>query len=314
MFDLPGLLGKRSPSTHPTGVPEPSGDLPGGEDVPAAPASKIPAQPGLEERFERLLGSFNELQLQLAVVPELQMKITKLTEQVAEEKAARKALSRELESSNNRLTRADERLVKLDGRVLTVEKSKQPMSYAQSLGKEAGATLQKQQEVITDDLTQLKQQVEYQERQVRSQNVMLFNLEEDDRSPLQQVQACLQGAGVPDPVRIMRAVRLGKGGRSNAGEGSSRPRPIKLVMQSPADAAGLLRHTRQLRERQRVNLDRDITPAQAQLRRSLQGVAKQLRDRGYATVWRGEQLVYINKATNAREVYKGIVPPPPPPV
>ena len=110
--------------------------------------------------------------------------------------------------------------------------------------------------------------------------MMLFTLEEGNQLPLQQVQACLQGAGVPDSGKIVQAVRLGRGGRGSAGEGSSRPTPIKLVMQSPADAAGLLRHTHKLRESQHVKLDRDLTPAQEQLRLSLQGTAKQVRDRG----------------------------------
>ena len=316
MLSLQSLLGKRSPSTHPTGLPLPSGDMPGGEDVPAAPASKLQevAQPDLETRLELLLASLSELKVQVAVVPELQSQITKLNQQVVEEKEEKKRLSTELESLRQALSRSDQRLIKAEGKISAAEKGKQPVSYAQSLGKDAGAALQKQQEENRGELAELKQQMERQERQVRAQNVMLFNVEEGSQSPMQQVQACLQAAGVPDTGKIVQAVRLGRGPRGSAGESSSRPRPVKLVMQSAADAAGLLRHTRKLRESQRVNLDRDITPAQAQLRRSKQGAAKELRERGYATVWRGEQRGYINRATNAREVFKGTVPPPPPPV
>ena len=105
MFGLPGLLGKRSPSSHPTGSPLPSGTLPGGGDVPAAPASKLAAKPDLEERFERLLESFVELKAQGAVqpqhvVPDLQLQITKLAQQVGEERAAKKDLGMELDVAN----------------------------------------------------------------------------------------------------------------------------------------------------------------------------------------------------------------------
>ena len=291
----------------------PSGALPGGGDVPAAPASKLAAKPDLEERFERLLESFVELKAQVAVVPDLQLQITKLAQQVGEEQAAKKELRMELDAANKALSHSDTRYVQLEKRVLAAEKGKQPVSYSQALGSDAGAALRKQQEEITGNMDQLQQQIERQERHSRSQNVMLFNLQESDQSPLQQVAACLRAAGVSETNKIVQAVRLGRDRRSLAGEGPSRPRPLKLVMQSPADAIGLLRHTRTLRQRQQVNLDRDLTPAQAQLRRSLQGAAKQLRDRGYATAWRGENLVYINRATNARENYKGTVPPPPPP-
>ena len=114
--------------------------------------------------------------------------------------------------------------------------------------------------------------------------MLLFNLQESDQSPLQQVAACLRAAGVSETNRIVQAVCLGRDRRSLASEGPSRPRPVKLVMQSPADAAGLLRHTRKLRERQRVNLDKDLTPAHpGHSCANLCKGAKQLYDRGYVT-------------------------------
>ena len=286
----------------------PTGELSGADDVPAAPAAKAAAKPDLEERFERLLESFVELRAQAALVPDLHQQISKLTQQVAEGKAAQKELSLELAAVKGWQARWETRVVHLEKKVTDAEKNKQPASYAQALGGQAGAALRKHQEEITGTVKQLGQQVEQQERQVRARNVMVFNLAEGSETPLQQVTACLQAAGVPGADKIVQAVRLGADRRASTGVGPSRPRPVKLVMPAPADATGLLRHTRKLRQSQRVNVDRDLTPQQSQQRRAQEGAARDLRRQGYVTEWRGGQLIFIDTSTNRREVYTGRMP------
>ena len=314
MYDLcsvsgmSSLLGKRPPSSHPTGSPLPTGELSGADDVPAAPAAKAAAKPDLEERFERLLESFVELKAQVALVPDLHQQISKLTQQVAEGKAAQKELSLELAAVRLWQARWEPRVVRLEKQVTDAEKNKPSASYAQALGGQAGADLRKQQDDLTGTVKQLGHQVEQQERQVRARNVMMFSLAEGSETPLQQVTACLQAAGVSGAAKIVQAVRLGVDRRASTGVGPSRPRPVKIVMPAPADAIGLLRHTRRLRQSQHVNIDRDLTPQQSQQRKAQEGAARELRQQGYVTEWRGDQLIFADTATNKREVYRGRIP------
>ena len=131
---------------------------------------------------------------------------------------------------------------------------------------------------------------------------MVFGLAEAaEQTPLQQVTACLQAVDAPEQTKVVRAVRLGQP-RANG------PRPVKLVLQSAADAASLLRRSRQLRERQRIRLDKDLTLQQTELRKSKLGAASQLRDLGYVTFFNGEQLIYVTRGSGQRSVFKGTFP------
>ena len=49
----------------------------------------------------------------------------------------------------------------------------------------------------------------------------------------------------------------------------------------PLDAVGLLKLTRELRQRQQVRVDRDLTPAQSQRRKAQLRDAQTLRELGY---------------------------------
>ena len=305
MFDLRTVLGKRSVNSHPVGLPAADGTLPGAEDVSAPPAAKVAVQPDLEERFEGLLRTVAELSARVVVCDEMQSQITQLQLQLAEEKHARRELQKELKASDACHKLCENRYGKLDKRVLTVEKGKSPASYAAAVGGGETESLRKSQQEITGEMTRLQHVVERQERQSRASNVMLFGLEDDGQRPaVQQVSACLQAAGIPQRDKVVQAVRL----QGNRAVSTSRPAPVKVVLQSAADASALLRHTRTLRQRFQVGLDRDLTPQQAGVRRGQQGVVQQLRGLGYITFWRGDQLVFVHKATGKREVYVGHLP------
>ena len=277
--------------------------------MPVAPAAKVAAKPGLEERFESLVLTVADLSSRLAIVPDLQRQISKLQLELDNERLGNQELKQELAACKASDSRADDRYLNLEKRMEAQEKGKRPATYADVVGRDEADKLRRKQDEITGNVVQLQQVVEHQERQSRLQNVMLFGLADDgQRSPAQQVTACLQAAGVPESSKVVHAVRLGPRPSSASAPGPSRPAPVKVVMQSAADASLLLRHTRALRERYHVNLDRDLTPAQADIRRGKQDAARELRNRGFVTFWRGDQLMYVNKATGQRDVFKGSMP------
>ena len=57
-----------------------------------------------------------------------------------------------------------------------------------------------------------------------------------------------------------------------------------------------------------MNMDRDLTPQQAQIRKTKQGAARELRDMGYVTFRRGDQLVFLDRRTGNRSIYTGSMP------
>lgn len=314
MFGMSTLLGKRPPRSHPMGSPTASGSLPDAQDIPGPPSAKIAAQTDVQEELNSLRDALHVLSSRVELVPDLQRQVIRLEQEAAEGRQVRVLLEKELAADKASLSRSEERASRLEKRLEALEKAsekgKHPMSYAVAAGRDEADKLRRDQEEVSHKVVQLEQAAERQDRQSRAQNVMLFGLSDDGRdSPLQQVTACLQAAGITECNKVQSAFRLGgKRPASPAAANASRPGPIKVVMQSAADAAALLRHTRALRQRQRVNLDRDITPQQAHLRRNRQGAAKELRDMGFVTFWRGDQLVYVDKATGRREVYTGHLP------
>ena len=134
-----GRLGKRPLSTHGIEALSPFGALPGGEAVPAAPAAQSGAQPGLEERLDRLLGSFIELTAQIQIFPELQLQVTEPAQQFDKERAAKKRLSSWWQASQEALSRSDERFANFGRRDVVVEKGEHPALYSQAVGRRAGA-------------------------------------------------------------------------------------------------------------------------------------------------------------------------------
>ena len=304
MFGINTLLGKRSASSHPVGTPTASGALPGAEDVSGPPATKLAVSPSVEERLDDLTRTVADLSSRVALVDDLHSQIAQLKLQLVEEREAKKDLKKELAAAEASMKRSDELYKRLESRVAVCEK-RAPSSFAAAVGRNETESLRKEQQVITDNVTKLQQGMEQQQRQARLPNVMLFGLDDDgQRSAVQQVTACFQAAGIPEKDKVVRAVRVG----NHRATGTSAPAPVKVVMQSASDASNLLRHTRALRQRFKVNMDRDITPQQAEIRRCKQGAARQLRDLGYVTFWKGDQLVYVHRTTGGRAVYTGRLP------
>ena len=303
MLGLQTLLGKRPAASNPIGSPTASGTLP--DDVEGPPAAKLREEevPDRTDDIKRLTDAVSLLTERLSgheqTVTDMQRKLTAVQGELAAERTARQEVEKELSASTASLARFGERMLKMQADVNRVGKSP---AYADVVGRDATAELRRQQQLVTDSVGQLKQQVEQQDRQARAANVMIFGLAESaELAPLQQVTACLQAVDAPEQARVVRAVRLGQ----QRGNG---PRPVKVEMQSAADAAGLLRLTKQLRERQRVRLDRDLTLQQAELRKSRLGAASRLRDLGYVTYFNAEQLIYVQRGTGRRSVFNGTYP------
>ena len=306
-MSIRGILGKRSASSNPLGVPTASGTLPGADGVPGPPASKVAVDSGLEDRLESLSQVVAELSARVVSCDEMRGEIAKLKLQLDEERQARKEVQQELVSTKAAHGRSVECFVKLEKKVALLEKGKSPSppSYAAAVGRDETESLRKSQSQTAVEVNRLQQVVERQDRQSRASNVMLFGLDDDgQRSTAQQVSDCLQAASIPERDRVVRAVRL----QGNRSVSTSRPAPVKVVLQSPADASALLRYTRTLRQRCKVGADRDLTPQQTSSRREQQGVVQDLRGLGYVTFWKGDQLFYVHKSTGRREMYTGQLP------
>ena len=311
-----GLLGgKRGPETQPLQHPTASGHL---QDV-APPAKMVAPEQSVREVVEALSATVATLSGQLGTALEevagLGAKVSKLTLQLQEQKAVATDLNRENQSLKSAMARADENTVALGKKVQGVEEAlRKRRDSPPSAG--VNAEINQRQEQTVQQLTQLEQQVEHQERQTRQSNVMVFSLAEDPgRTPVQQVKAALQAAGVPGGDRIVHAVRLGvpppppppPGFQIPTAHRAPRPRPVKVMLQSTPAASDLLRHTRRLRERLGVFLDKDLTPKQVHIRKQLEGPAKELRSRGVGTLWKGERLWCRNRQTGRDEPYNASV-------
>ena len=328
-----GLLGsKRGPDTQPLQHPTASGHLPDADDLqnvapPAKMAEKGPPEQSVEEIVAALSSTVASLSGQLAsVFPEvgrLTASLAKLTLDLD----SQKALTKEVERENNALKTskaiADERTGKLDKRVeqlearcLRLEKGKGPA--VASLEGTPVAELTRAQEDTAQTVTELRQQVEQQDRQQRSLNVMVFQLPEDGRqSPAQQVAACLHKVGLTVPIAT--AVRLGAPSRpldtppgfpSPAGSPRPRPRPVKITLTTREAVSAVFKATRRLRERCHISVDRDLTLQQRTLRSSKSPAMKELWNRGYQAYWQSEQLYFRDRATGQPTLFNGRNMPP----
>ena len=293
MAHLLSFLGKRSPTTQPLARAASDGCLPDAQDLPGPPPAKVAAITPDEQ-------SVNLSELLEQVEARLSAKMARQNEQFATQLAL-------VEKENSSLKG---RVAQLEQKVATLERSKQPASPWTGAQARETKELSKQQADTEARVTGVQQQLELQDRQQRSSHVMVYNLPEDGRqTPLQQVSACLSAAGVPDRANILSAVRLGRPSQApSTSTALSKPRPVKATFQAPTDVFNVLRASKRLRERRGITVDRDLTPAQRSIRKSLQPAVKTLRDAGFVTVWRGEQLFYIDKRENKRVLYTGQVP------
>ena len=287
MAGLLSLLGRRSPSTQPLAARSASGAPPDLPDLPEPPPAKAArtAEPDAGSKPEPTASDI------LAAISRLQVT-------VEAQGASQQQLVKEFQALEARQGR-------LEDKVLKMERGKGPVS--------ADPGVQRQQERLSADLVDLQRQVERQEQQHRALNVMMYDIPEvPEQTPVQQVSDCLQAAGVAE-VKINSAVRLGRPAAPTASsQGPSRikPRPVKVTLQSSEGVISVFRASRQLRETQRISVDRDLTPAQRDARKARQPAAQKLRERGYNTFWRGENLFFIDRGTGKREAFNGQFPQP----
>ena len=248
-------------------------------------------------------------------VGQLSKTVDKLGLHLGKEKSMNSELKKEVQALEPAMSRADTNTLQMQKRVQELEGKGKGKRFDSNTTADVIFEISKQQQQTVHQVTQLQQQMEHQERLSRLPNVMVFGITEDSaRTPTQQVQAALDATGVPGGTKIVRAFRLGVPSPPLPSQGPSsarvpRPRPIKLMLQTAQDAYDLLRHTRRLRESQRINLDKDLTPQQTHLRQQQQEQARELRNRGIVTFWRAEKLMYKDPATGRPECFNGRMPP-----
>lgn len=305
------LLGKRPPADSPIPDPSASGTLP--DDVEGPPAAKPREQApvSLEARFDELEGIVAKqgqyIKTLQGMVGGLNAIMEKQDGQLRDTELALSTVKAEMAELKLALGKTDGVCTTLGHQVKEVKDEVTKPSYAAAAaarGSNAAASeLRAAQDKNKEDIEQLRQQAEQQDRLSRAANVMLFGLEETDRmSPAEQVSECLRSVGAPARDSIVRAVRVGQ-------QRGSQPRPVKVIMATQADAVGVLRRTRELRQRRQVRADRDLTPAQTEKRKAQLDAAKDIRELGYITVFNAEKLLFFKKGSGRRTVYTGSLPP-----
>lgn len=294
------LLGKRD--AGPIAEPSASGKLP--DDVEGPPRKEPREQPpsSLEARLgvlEAAVGRQGEHIKTLERRVGAQNRLLELAE------TQRKADAQALGKAQAKIAELETALAKTATQANELDAKVTHPSYAAAAGANSAASeLRAEQAKTKGDIELLKQQAEQQDRLARAGNVMLFGLEESDRMPpAEQVSELLRSVGAPSRDRIVRAVRVGS-------QRSDQPRPVKVVMVTETDAVGVLRRTRDLRQRRQVRVDRDLTPAQTERRREQLQPAADIRARGYVTVFNADKLFFFKKGSSNRTLYTGGSYPP----
>lgn len=282
------FLGKRGPETQPLGARTNSGTPPSATDVPAPPPAKA------ADTGERELSMADIMRKLNAMDTDNKLEFKKLSLTVKENEEG-------LGQVKEALKTVQDQQVSLAARLLAVEKGKAPQAAA------TDPEVQQQQESLSETVETLKQQLERQDQQQRSLNVMLYGMTETAQPILQQVQESLRSAGVP-AVAVSSAKRLGlpgppPGPRPQTSR-STDPRPVVVTLRSSEDVGRVLSAGKQLRERFKVKVDKDLTPNQRHERKSKRGAMDELSAKGFIPFWRnGTQLWYFDKRTGQRYSY-----------
>lgn len=112
--------------------------------------------------------------------------------------------------------------------------------------------------------------IEFQDRQKRSNNVMLFNIPEgnDDKEEVSNIFSSL----VSSPPEILHLSRVGKRNVNNA-------RSLKVVLPSSLDVLNIVKNRSKLKGR-RIYVNFDLTPKQREAERTLYTQLKNRREKG----------------------------------
>lgn len=110
--------------------------------------------------------------------------------------------------------------------------------------------------------TQMQDTVrELEEQKIRAKNIMIFELAEDADSDMTKVTAIL--GTVVEGVVPKKVVRVGK--RRN-----DKPRPLKVILTDSETASNILKQSKRIADKARVNVKADLTPGQQSYLKNLQ--------------------------------------------
>jgi hypothetical protein len=161
----------------------------------------------------------------------------------------------------------------------------QPIIDAQIASNQATVeeTMRARDELLFNKLAALESQNDALEKTIKSPNALLFGVEESiGEAQLTEVKH-LFGA-----VRIEETRRLGKFDPK-----AKRPRPVLIRFVSIADKHAAFEKSKVLRQNFKITMDDDLTTKQRAGRAALLPNALALRNEGWTTFWRGDNLFKV---------------------
>eukprot|EP00884_Botryococcus_braunii_P003462 jgi/Botrbrau1/13116/Bobra.0187s0073.1 len=161
----------------------------------------------------------------------------------------------------------------------------QPMIDAQIASNQATVeeTMRARDELLFNKLAALESQNDALEKTIKSPNALHFGVEESiGEAQLTEVKH-LFGA-----VRIEETRRLGKFDPK-----AKRPRPVLIRYVSIADKHAAFKKSKVLRQNFKITMDDDLTTKQRAGRAALLPNALALRNEGWTTFWRGDNLFKV---------------------
>jgi hypothetical protein len=155
--------------------------------------------------------------------------------------------------------------------------------------RQAQETIRALQELHSNEINRLLSRQEGLEREWKSTNAILYNVNEVPRDSLTQVKSILSG-GVPSANSGIRECR--RLGRPNPQ--AQRPRPILIKFETVEHKHAAFKHAKQLRING-ITIDDDLTPAQRATRKERTAEAIALRNAGWRVFWRGDRLFKVKE-------------------
>lgn len=117
---------------------------------------------------------------------------------------------------------------------------------------------------------------EIHERQIRSNNLMIYNLQED-ADDLPEVQQLLHTILPSELVSVVRITRIGKPNVNNR-------RPVKVSLSSATQVVNLLKNSSKLKGK-RIYIGADLTPKQREIEKSVKQAIRERRSQGEANIY-----------------------------
>ena len=138
-------------------------------------------------------------------------------------------------------------------------------------------------EAIDNNVTTCLLSIDTLERKIRSPNSILFGIEESvGERALEEVKSLLGAASIKEAMRLGKRLPT-----------ANRPRPVLIKFDSLAAKHAAFKKAKELRRIFKVSMDDDLTPMQKASRTSRLPQVQALRQEGWVTFWRGDNLYKV---------------------